>query len=84
MGSDSLPLGSLRLSGGTSFSKREPHSPPSNLLSVSESRFRFLEITGSVRRPNAPVIEEEPKVEPVARVSFRVAETIGGFGAELG
>ena len=51
---------------------------------MSESRFRFLEITGSVRRPTMVPVEEEPRAEPVARVRFRVAETIGGPGAELG
>jgi len=57
---------------------------PAKHADVSDSRFRYLEIGGRVRRP-AVVTEEEPTTAaPVERVAFRVAETIGSFGGALG
>ncbi|MCJ7752310.1 MAG: hypothetical protein MUQ65_14690, partial [Armatimonadetes bacterium] len=50
---------------------------------MSESRFRYLEVKGRVRRRMA-VVDVKPEAAPVARASFRVAETIGSFGAALG
>jgi len=47
---------------------------------VTESRFRYLEIGGKVRRAAVPT--KEPL--EAERVSFRLAETIGSFGSELG
>ena len=43
---------------------------------MSESRFRFLEITGSVRRPKMVTVEEEPRAEPVARIKnfYRIGD----------
>ena len=49
---------------------------------MSESRFRYLEIGGRVRRRVRATLE--PTAAPVARETFRLAETIGSFGAELG
>ena len=48
---------------------------------MSESRFQFLELGGKLRRPIAAPAAE---LAAVPRVSFRLAETIGSFGAELG
>jgi len=47
---------------------------------MGDSRFQYLEIRGKLRRPAIGL--QEPKA--VARVSFRLAETIGSFGSELG
>ena len=52
-----------------------------NTSSVSESRFQFLELGGKLRRP-AVAAAAEPAAAP--RVSFRLAETIGSFGSQLG
>jgi DNA-binding beta-propeller fold protein YncE len=49
---------------------------------VTDSRFQFLEIGGKLRRPTPAATEIAPPAAP--RVSFRLAETIGAFGAELG
>lgn len=60
---------------------RENPALPPNTSPVTDSRFQYLELGGKLRRPT---VASPTRPAAARRVSFRLAETIGSFGSQLG